>query len=254
MPASSRSDLGIPEHSRACLFDLDGVLTQTAVVHAAAWKDMFDGFLREWGERTGQQLAPFDAVADYDNYVDGKPRADGTRSFLKSRGIELPEGSPDDEPGRLTIAGLGNLKNQLVLRRIAEDGVQPYPGSVRYLHAVTAAGLRRAVVTSSANAASVLASAGLTGMFDAIVDGVVADQQRLAGKPAPDTYLAAARAVGVPPADAVVYEDALAGVAAGRAGRFGSVVGVDRAGQAAALRAAGADVVVSDLAELLADR
>jgi beta-phosphoglucomutase family hydrolase len=254
VPASRRSDLGIPEHSRACLFDLDGVLTQTAVVHAAAWKEMFDGFLRGWGERTGEQLAPFDAVADYDNYVDGKPRADGTRSFLESRRIELPEGSADDEPGKLTITGLGNLKNQIVLRRIAEDGVKPYPGSVRYLHAVIAAGLRRAVVTSSANCASVLASAGLTGMFDAIVDGVLAQQQHLAGKPAPDTYLAAARALGVPPGDAVVYEDALAGVAAGRAGHFGSVVGVDRVGQAAALRASGADVVVSDLAELLADR
>jgi HAD superfamily hydrolase (TIGR01509 family) len=215
---------------------------------------MFDGFLREWGERTGEHLAPFDAGADYDNYVDGKPRADGTRSFLESRGIELPEGSPDDEPGKLTIAGLGNLKNEIVLRRIQQDGVQPYPGSVRYLHAVTAAGLHRAVVTSSANCASVLASAGLTGMFDAIVDGVVAAQQHLAGKPAPDTYLAAARALGVPADAAVVYEDALAGVASGRAGHFGYVVGVDRVGQAAALRASGADVVVTDLAELLADQ
>jgi beta-phosphoglucomutase family hydrolase len=254
VPVSIRSDLGIPTQSRACLFDLDGVLTQTAVVHAAAWKEMFDGFLREWGERTGAQLAPFDAVADYDNYVDGKPRADGTRSFLESRGIELPEGSADDEPGKLTIAGLSNLKNEIVLRRIAKDGVKPYPGSVRYLHAVIAAGLRRAVVTSSANCASVLASAGLTGMFDAVVDAVVGAQQHLAGKPAPDTYLAAARALGVPPDAAVVYEDALAGVAAGRAGQFGYVVGVDRVGQADALRAAGADVVVSDLADLMADR
>jgi beta-phosphoglucomutase family hydrolase len=254
VPASVRSDLGIPEHSRACLFDLDGVLTQTAVVHAAAWKEMFDGFLREWGERTGEHQAPFDPVADYDNYVDGKPRADGTRSFLESRGIGLPEGSPDDEPGKLTVAGLGNLKNQIVLRRIEQDGVQPYPGSLRYLDAVTAAGLRKAVVTSSANCASVLASAGLDGKFDAIVDGVVAAQQHLAGKPAPDTYLAAARALGVPADAAVVYEDALAGVASGRAGHFGYVVGVDRVGQADALRASGADVVVSDLADLLAER
>jgi len=215
---------------------------------------MFDGFLREWGERTGQQQAPFDPAADYDTYVDGKPRADGTRSFLQSRGIELPEGSPDDEPGKLTIAGLGNLKNQIVLRRIQQDGVKPYPGSVQYLRAVTAAGLRKAVVTSSANCASVLASAGLTGMFDTIVDGVVAAQQHLAGKPAPDTYLAAARALGVPADAAVVYEDALAGVASGRAGHFGYVVGVDRVGQADALRASGADVVVSDLADLLAGR
>ena len=247
-------DLGIPEQSRCCLFDLDGVLTQTAVVHAAAWKEMFDDFLREWGQRTGQQLAPFDPVADYDNYVDGKPRADGTRSFLEARGIELPEGSPGDEPGKLTIAGLGNLKNQIVLRRIAEDGVAAYPGSVRYLHAVEAAGLRRAVVSSSANCKSVLESAGLRGQFDVIVDGLVATREHLAGKPAPDTYLAAARQLGVPPAQAVVYEDALAGVASGRAGQFGWVVGVDRVGQADALRAAGADVVVKDLAGLLAER
>jgi beta-phosphoglucomutase family hydrolase len=254
VPASRRSDLGIPEHSRACLFDLDGVLTQTAVVHAAAWKEMFDGFLREWGERTGQHQAPFDSVADYDTYVDGKPRADGTRSFLESRGIELPEGSPDDPPGKLTVAGLGNLKNQIVLRRIEQDGVKPYPGSLRYLDAVTAAGLHKAVVSSSANTASVLASAGLAGKFDTIVDGVVAHREHLAGKPAPDTYLAAARALGVPADAAVVYEDALAGVASGRAGHFGYVVGVDRVGQADALRASGADVVVSDLADLLADR
>ena len=254
MPASIRSDLGIPEHSRACLFDLDGVLTQTAVVHAAAWKEMFDGFLREWGERTGQPQVPFDPVADYDTYVDGKPRADGTRSFLESRGIELPEGSPDDPPGRLTVAGLGNLKNQIVLRRIEQDGVKPFPGSVRYLDAVTAAGLHKAVVSSSANTASVLASAGLAGRFDAVVDGVVAHREHLAGKPAPDTYLAAARELGVPADAAVVYEDALAGVASGRAGHFGYVVGVDRVGQADALRASGADVVVTDLADLLADR
>ena len=224
------------------------------MVHAAAWKEMFDGFLRDWGQRTGQHQAPFDSVADYDTYVDGKPRADGTRSFLESRGIDLPEGSPDDEPGKLTVAGLSNLKNEIVLRRIEQDGVKPYPGSVRYLDAVTTAGLRKAVVTSSANCASVLASAGLAGRFDAYVDGVVAAQQHLAGKPAPDTYLAAARELGVPADAAVVYEDALAGVAAGRAGHFGYVVGVDRVGQADALRASGADVVVSDLADLLADR
>jgi HAD superfamily hydrolase (TIGR01509 family) len=193
-------------------------------------------------------------VADYDTYVDGKPRADGTRSFLESRGIELPEGSPDDPPGKLTIAGLGNLKNQIVLRRIEQDGVKPYPGSLRYLDAVTAAGLHKAVVSSSANTASVLESAGLAGRFDAVVDGVVAHREHLAGKPAPDTYLAAARELGVPADAAVVYEDALAGVAAGRAGHFGYVVGVDRVGQADALRAAGADVVVTDLADLMADR
>jgi beta-phosphoglucomutase family hydrolase len=243
--------LGIPDRIRGCLFDLDGVLTQTAVVHAAAWKEMFDDFLRQRAQQTGQPFAPFGAVADYDKYVDGKPRADGTRSFLQSRGIDLPEGSETDAPGTLTVAGLGNLKNQIVLRKIAQEGVQAYPGSVRYLRAVGAAGLRRAVVSSSANCASVLAAAGISDQFDVVVDGVVAEQEHLAGKPAPDTYLAAARKLGIPPGDAAVYEDALAGVAAGRAGGFGWVVGVDRVGQAADLRAAGADVVVRDLAELL---
>jgi beta-phosphoglucomutase family hydrolase len=243
--------LGIPDRIRACLFDLDGVLTQTAVVHAAAWKEMFDDFLRQRAQQTGQPFVPFDPVADYDKYVDGKPRADGTRSFLQSRGIELPEGSDTDAPGTLTIAGLGNLKNQIVLRKIAQEGVLAYPGSVRYLRAVGEAGLRRAVVSSSANCVSVLEAAGIRDQFDVIVDGLVAEREHLAGKPAPDTYLAAARKLGVAPAEAAVYEDALAGVAAGRAGGFGWVVGVDRVGQADDLRAAGADVVVRDLAELL---
>jgi len=212
---------------------------------------MFDDFLRQWARRTGQHVAAFDAVADYERYVDGKPRADGTRSFLQARGIELPEGSEADAPGEPTVAGLGKLKNQIVLRKIAEGGVTAFPGSVRYLHAVGQAGLRRAVVSASANCASVLAAAGISDQFDVVVDGVVAERERLAGKPAPDTYLAAARALRVPPGEAVVYEDALAGVVAGRAGGFGWVVGVDRAGQAAALHAAGADVVVRDLAELL---
>jgi HAD superfamily hydrolase (TIGR01509 family) len=236
--------LGIPDRSRGCLFDLDGVLTQTATVHAAAWQEMFDDFLRQRAQRTGEPFVPFDPVADYDKYVDGKPRADGTRSFLRARGIELPEGSDSDPPGTATVAGLSSLKNQIVLRKIADGGVQVYPGSVRYLHAVGEAGLRRAVVTSSANAASVLAAAGISDQFDATVDGVV-------GK---DTYLYAARVLGLAPADAVVYEDALAGVAAGRAGHFGFVVGVDRVGQADALRKAGADIVVRDLSELLDER
>ncbi len=246
--------LGIPDRSRGCLFDLDGVLTQTATVHAAAWQEMFDDFLRQRAQRTGEPFVPFDPVADYDKYVDGKPRADGTRSFLRARGIELPEGSDSDPPGTATIAGLSSLKNQIVLRKIADGGVQVYPGSVRYLHAVGKAGLRRAVVTSSANAASVLAAAGISDQFDATVDGVVGKREGLAGKPAPDTYLYAARVLGLAPADAVVYEDALAGVAAGRAGHFGFVVGVDRVGQADALRKAGADIVVKDLSELLDER
>ncbi len=246
--------LGIPDRSRGCLFDLDGVLTQTATVHAAAWQEMFDDFLRQRAQRTGEPFVPFDPVADYDKYVDGKPRADGTRSFLRARGIELPKGSDSDPPGTATIAGLSSLKNQIVLRKIADGGVQVYPGSVRYLHAVGEAGLRRAVVTSSANAASVLAAAGISDQFDATVDGVVRKREGLAGKPAPDTYLYAARVLGLAPADAVVYEDALAGVAAGRAGHFGFVVGVDRVGQADALRKAGADIVVKDLSELLDER
>ena len=246
--------LGIPDRSRGCLFDLDGVLTQTATVHAAAWQEMFDDFLRQRAERTGEPFVPFDPVADYDKYVDGKPRADGTRSFLQSRGIDLPEGSDSDQPGTPTIAGLSSLKNQMVLRKIADGGVQVYPGSIRYLHAVGEAGLRRAVVTSSANAASVLAAAGISDQFDVVVDGVVAKREALPGKPAPDIYEYAARALGLAPADAVVYEDALAGVAAGKAGHFGFVVGVDRAGQAEALRAAGADIVVRDLTELLDER
>jgi beta-phosphoglucomutase family hydrolase len=246
--------LGIPDRSRGCLFDLDGVLTQTAKVHAAAWQEMFDDFLRQRAESSGQPFVPFDPVADYDKYVDGKPREDGTRSFLQARGINLPEGSDSDPPGTPTIAGLSSQKNQIVLRRIEAGGVQVYPGSVRYLRAVGEAGLLRAVVTSSANSASVLAAAGLSDQFDVVVDGVVARQEGLAGKPAPDSYLAAARKLGLSPGEGVVYEDALAGVAAGRAGRFGFVVGVDRVGQADGLREAGASIVVRDLAELLDQR
>ncbi|MCW2911613.1 MAG: beta-phosphoglucomutase family hydrolase [Actinomycetia bacterium] len=246
--------LGIPDQSRGCLFDLDGVLTQTARVHAAAWKEMFDHFLRERAQRTGEPFVPFDPVADYDKYVDGKPRDDGTRSFLQARGIDLPEGSDSDPPGTSTVAALSSQKNQIVLRKIADGGVQVYPGSIRYLHAVAQAGLRRAVVTSSANAASVLKAAGISDEFDAVVDGLVAKREGLAGKPAPDIYRYAARELGITPSEGVVYEDALAGVAAGRAGHFGFVVGVDRVGQADALREAGADIVVKDLAELLDER
>ena len=243
--------LGLPAGIRAGLFDLDGVVTQTARVHAAAWKQMFDVFLRERAAQSGEPFVPFDEVADYDEYVDGKPRLDGVRSFLAARGIELPEGGPDDPPSAATVSGLGSRKNELVLAMIERDGVETYDGSVRYLHAARAAGLRRAVVTSSANCGQVLEAAGIAALFEVRVDGVVAKRERLPGKPAPDTFLAAARALDVEPAAAAVFEDALAGVAAGRAGGFGYVVGVDRVGQAEALRAHGADVVVSDLAELL---
>jgi beta-phosphoglucomutase family hydrolase len=235
----------------ACLFDLDGVLTQTAKVHAAAWKQTFDDYLGERARRAGEAFVPFDPIGEYDQYVDGKPRYDGVRAFLASRGVKLPEGHPDDPPEAQTIHGLGNRKNEIVLRLIREQGVEPYEGSVRYVEAARAAGLRRAVVSSSTNCRDVLAAAGIQNLFEEIIDGVVAEHEHLQGKPAPDTYLAGVCALGAKPAEAAVFEDALAGVEAGRAGRFGFVVGVDRVGQAEALRTRGADVVVDDLAKLL---
>jgi beta-phosphoglucomutase family hydrolase len=243
--------LGLPDGIRGCLFDLDGVITKTATVHDAAWKEMFDSFLRDWSRRTGEPFVPFDPVADYENFVDGKPRADGTRSFLQSRGIELPEGDSGDPPDAQTVHGLSDRKNEILLRRIRTDGVEVYPGSVRYVRAARDAGLRRAVVSSSANTHDVLAAAHVADLFEVVIDGLVAEREHLRGKPAPDTFLAGARALRLGPGEAAVFEDALAGVAAGRAGRFGCVVGVDRLGQADALRGHGADVVVADLAELL---
>lgn len=243
--------LGLPDHVRALLFDLDGVLTRTATVHAAAWKEMFDEYLRERSTRTGQPFVPFDVTTDYPTYVDGKPRHEGTRSFLGSRQIELPLGSPDDPATAETVYGLGNRKNAIVHRRIREDGVEVYDGSVRYVQAARAAGLRIAVVSSSANTKDILQATGLEPLFEARVDAGVAVQEHLAGKPAPDTFLHGAAVLDTPAKDAVVFEDALAGVAAGRAGGFGLVVGVDRIGQADRLREHGADVVVQDLSELL---
>ena len=243
--------LGLPDAIRACLFDLDGVLTQTAKVHAAAWKEMFDAYLKERAARTGEAFVPFDPHHDYDKYVDGMPRSDGVRSFLASRGIVLPEGKSDDPPGAETVKGLGNRKNAIVLSMIRERGVEAYEGSVRYVHAARTAGLRCAVVSSSANCHDVLVAAGIDDLFDEVVDGVVSEREQLNGKPAPDTFLFAAHALGVSREEAAVFEDALAGVAAGRAGHFGFVVGVDRVGQAEALREHGADVVVGDLAELM---
>jgi beta-phosphoglucomutase family hydrolase len=243
--------LGLPPVVKACLYDLDGVLTQTAAVHAAAWKQMFDAFLSSRAGRRGEILGPFDAHHDYDRYVDGKERNDGVRSFLQSRGIELPEGCRDDPPETDTVSGLGNRKNDLVLDMLRRGGVEPYAGSVRFVRAAREAGLAGAVVSSSTNCRDVLEAAGIAHLFDARVDALVAAQQGLAGKPAPDTFVAAARLVGAEPATAAVFEDSLAGVEAGRAGRFAFVVGVDRVGQADALRAHGADVVVTDLEELL---
>jgi beta-phosphoglucomutase family hydrolase len=243
--------LGLPPHVTACLFDLDGVLTQTALVHNAAWKQTFDAFLQTWSQRHGQPFVPFDSGADYHQFVDGRQRADGVRIFLASRGIILPEGTPDDGPDEETVNGVGNRKNILVLQKIKEGAVQVYPGSVDYLHAAQHAGLRRAVVSASANCADVLRAAGIADLLEVRVDGVVAREHNLPGKPAPDTFLYGATLLGVPREQCVVFEDALAGVEAGKAGGFGLVVGVDRVGQADALRAHGADIVVQDLAELL---
>jgi beta-phosphoglucomutase family hydrolase len=243
--------LGLPEGVRACLFDLDGVLTRTAEIHAAAWREMFDAYLRKRAAQSGEPFVAFDPVGDYDEYVDGKPRYEGVRSFLDSRGIEVPQGAPSDAAGAETIDGLGNRKNEIVLRMIRDEGVRAYEGSVRYVRAARDAGLRRAVVSSSTNCRDVLVAAGIECLFERRIDGVVAEREHLRGKPAPDTFMAGARALEVEPGQAAVFEDALAGVAAGRAGGFACVVGVDRAGQAAALRDHGADLVVSDLAELL---
>jgi beta-phosphoglucomutase family hydrolase len=242
---------GLPDGVSACLFDMDGVVTQTATLHAAAWREMFDEFLRDYAKRTGTKFVPFDSHHEYDAYVDGKPRLDGTRSFLESRGIHLPEGTPDDPPGTPTLYGLSNRKNDLVLAKIAAGGVQVYPGSITYIKAVRAGGLKTAIVSASANTQQVLQSAGIEGLFDARIDGVVAKERGLRGKPAPDTFLAAAEALHVPAAHAVVFEDAQAGVAAGHAGHFALVVGVDRVGQAAELKEHGADIVVKDLSDLL---
>lgn len=234
----------------AVLFDLDGVITDTAAVHARAWKTMFDAYLRQRAEATGTAFEPFTIEHDYKTYVDGKPRYDGVRSFLLSRGIDLPEGTPADPAEVETVCGLGNRKNDLVNQLIEDEGVAVYDGSLRLLHQLRDAGVRLAVVSSSKNCVTVLKSAGLLDMFDARVDGVVAAERGLPGKPAPDTFLAAARDLGATPDRAVVVEDAISGVQAGRAGGFGLVVGVDRDGDPEALRGNGADVVVADLDEL----
>jgi beta-phosphoglucomutase family hydrolase len=240
------STLRLPSGIRACLFDLDGVLTDTADLHDMAWTEAFDAFL---ADRNGQR--PF-SRSDYEAYVDGKPRYDGVASFLASRDIDLPQGSPSDPPEAETVHGLGNRKNAIVRRVMRERGVNPYPGSVLFVRAARRAGLRTAVVSPSANGRDVLEAAGIGALFDAVVDGSVAKRTRLRGKPSPDTYLPAARELGIESAHAAVFEDALAGVESGRAGGFGYVVGVDRDNQVRALFDHGADVVVRDLAELVA--
>lgn len=240
--------LGLPGDIKVCLFDLDGVLTDTASVHSAAWKQAFDEFLKN---RDGN-FTPF-SQDDYEKYVDGKPRADGVRDFLASRDIHLPEGDPGDPVGASTVNGLGNRKNELLLKKIHKDGVRVYEGSRRYLQAAQEAGLRRFVVSSSANTTDVLKVTGLAGFIEGQIDGNTLRQKNLMGKPAPDSFLAGASLAGVDPSAAVVFEDAVAGVQAGHAGRFGYVVGVNRLGDqhAADLRKHGASVVVDDLARLL---
>lgn len=243
--------LGLPDDVTACLFDLDGVLTSTASVHAAAWTDAFDAFLRAHADQGGPPFHAFDTGRDYPAYVDGRSRADGVRTFLASRDIHLPEGDPDDGPDAVTVAGVGARKQALLMKVIDRDGVQPYPGAVRYLQAARDRGLRRAVVSSSENCQAFVTAAGLDGLLEARVDGVTARERGLPGKPAPDMFLAGSAALDTAPERACVFEDALAGVEAGAAGGFAWVVGVDRANQAQALRDHGASVVVDDLGDLL---
>lgn len=243
----------LPDGISACLFDLDGVITKTASLHAAAWKKMFDDFLAERGEALGGDARPFALPSDYTAYVDGRLRQDGVRAFLESRGISVPEGSTDDPPTAETIYGLGTRKNALFAEVLERDGVEVYDSSVSLVRAVLAEGLHTAVVSASRNCAALLAAAGIADLFEVRVDGEVAAERDLPGKPAPDTFVAAATDLGLEPGACVVFEDAVSGVAAGRAGGFGYVVGVDRAGHRDDLLAHGADVVVDDLAELMED-
>jgi beta-phosphoglucomutase family hydrolase len=235
----------------AVLFDLDGVLTDTASIHSACWKETFDAYLRERSRRTGEPFVEFDIDGDYHEYVDGKPRYDGVRDFLASRGITLPEGNPESPPDEESVCGVGNRKRDLVKTTMDRDGISPYPGSVSFVKQVKAKGLQTAVVTSSASSLQVLSLAGITDLFDTCVDAEVAIALKLRGKPAPDTFLEAARMLGAPPGRAIVVEDAISGVQAGRAGDFGLVIGVARKDNAESLMKNGADIAVADLQELL---
>jgi alpha,alpha-trehalase len=234
----------------AVLLDLDGVLTDTARIHANCWKQAFDDFLRRRAEATGHRFEPFDIASDYRRYVDGKPRLDGVRDFLRSRGIDLPEGAPDDPHDAETVYGVGNRKNALVAEFIRPDTVEVYASTVDLVKRLRAAGKKTAVVSASANAGPVLEAAGIGHLFDTRVDGVTAARDGLPGKPAPDTFLAAADALGVDRKRCAVVEDAISGVQAARAGNFGLVIGIARHDEPDTLRAGGADIVVSDLAEL----
>jgi beta-phosphoglucomutase family hydrolase len=240
-----------PDRFDAVLFDLDGVLTATAKLHAACWKKAFDEFLQHRADQTGEPFRPFNLKADYEDYVDGKPRYDGVQSFLESRGLKLPYGDPDDPPDRETVCGLGNRKDDLFNQALKSEGVEVFEGTVAWLHQLRQAGIKTAVVSSSKHCRVIIEAAGIADQFEARVDGNVSDDLKLKGKPAPDTYLKAAAMLGVKPQRAVVVEDALAGVEAGRNGGFGLVIGVDRQGDAEALRKHGADLVVGDLQEML---
>jgi alpha,alpha-trehalase len=242
------------EHFDAVLFDLDGVLTATAKLHAAAWKRMFDHFLQRWAATRGETFIPFDIADDYLRYVDGKPRFDGVRSFLASRGISLPPGTPDDPATAETVCGLGNWKNEIVNEIMDSEKVEAYPGSIRAVELLRERGFRTAVVSSSENCAAVLRSAGIDALFDARIDAHTATDLGLRGKPEPDMFLIAAQRLGADPARSIVVEDAIAGVQAGKKGGFGLVIGIARAGNADALREQGADIVVGDLEELLPAR
>ena len=239
------------ERYDAVLFDLDGVITNTATLHATCWKQMFDEYLRRRAEQSGETFRPFDLAADYRLYVDGKPRFDGVRDFLRSRGIQLPEGHPDDPAELETVCGLGNRKNELINDLIERKGVEPYDGSVRFIHQLRRDGFKIAVVTSSQNCKTVLKAAKLDDFFKVRVDGNIIEAERLAGKPAPDTFLMAARLLGVEPERTVVIEDAISGVEAGSNGHFGLVIGVARKGNVEELKRHGAHVVVDDLGELV---
>jgi beta-phosphoglucomutase family hydrolase len=235
----------------AVLLDLDGVITDTAQLHAACWKQMFDEYLEKRATQKGEAFRPFDLVEDYRLYVDGKPRFDGVRDFLTSRGMQLPEGTPDDPAQAETVAGLGNRKNDLVNKVIADTGVEPYEGSVRLIQRLRRDGFKLAVVTSSQNCSAVLRAVKLDALFEVLVDGNMIHAQRLAGKPAPDSFLKAAMLLGVEPKRAIVIEDAISGVQAGRRGNFGLVVGVARKGNGQELRHHGAHLVVNDLGDLV---
>ena len=234
----------------AVVFDLDGVVTQTSIVHAAAWKALFDAYLKTRAAHEGHDFRPFDEKTDYRLYVDGKPRYDGVRDFLAARGIELPLGRPSDPPELETVCGLGNRKNVFFNAEVQEHGIEAYPSTVALIRRLREAGVRVGLMSSSKNTAMILDVAGLTDLFEVRVDGVTGEELGLPGKPDPAMYLETARRLGVAPERAVVVEDALSGVEAGRRGGFDLVIGVDRLGQAEALREHGADVVVDDLSEV----